>query len=106
MNKYLRGVLNCIIMLGIGYAGLLFSCIISIAGYIFFPHLVMYVSQVMVTNPVWWSFVPATIPCAFIFIALGFSLFVLFRTIILIKNFDIENIINYFRNSLKSKTVK
>ena len=102
MNKYLKGVLNCIIELAIGFVGLLFSLNILIAGFIFFPPIVILVDQVMLSNPVWWKdFVPGALPIFFIFTALSFSILSMFLTLKLINKFAIEKIIKAVREDLK-----
>lgn len=96
MNKYLRGTINILVGLAIGFVGLLFALNIQVGGYLFFPDIVMRVDSIIVPSlPAWWiGFVPGTIPLFFLITTLGFSIFIMFGVIKFIKKFDIEKIAN------------
>lgn len=95
MNKYLKGLLNSIIGLAIGFVGLLFSLNILAMGYIFFPQVAIQVDQLMISNPIWWKdFIPGTLPLFFLLTIMGFSVLSMFITIKLMKKVDVEKIVN------------
>jgi len=104
MNKYLKGFINSIIMLAIGFVGLLFSINVWLMGLLFFPEVATKVYGVLDSNPSWsiWNLFPGLIPLFYLLTMITLFLFILFKTIKLAKNFDIEKIVNAIRTDFNS----
>jgi len=107
VNKYLKGFINAILELGIGFVGLLVSLSVMGMGFIGYPDVMTRVAELLGENPSWWAWnlFPGSIPLVFLLVTFGLSLFVFFFTIKLIGTFDIEKVIDKLRAefSLKKK---
>lgn len=116
MNKYLKGFLNSIIQLAIGFVGGLFSFNILAVGFIFFPDIVMRTDQALmgylaisnvgvfegVLNGVV-RFAFSCLPLCFILVMLSVCVSSLFFTIWLVQKVDIEEIVAGIVGSDKAK---
>jgi len=110
VNKYLKGFINAILELGIGFVGLLVSLSVMVMSFLYYPDVMTRVDEAMGANLSWgwnwsWNWLLASTPLVFLLITLGLSLFVFFFTIKLIGTFDIEKVIAKLRAefSLKKK---
>ena len=97
MNKYLKGFLNLLIMLWVGFVGFLLSLNVLATGFIGFPWLIMETDKVFLStsNPPWlYHLVPGPLPIFFLLAMLTLSIFSMYKTIWLIKRVDSEKIFN------------
>ncbi len=100
MNKYLKGFLNCVIVLVVGFIGLTFSMSALAMGSMFFPdilikadqYLSVYHSPISIGERMVCFFIPL-MPLCFLLTVLAVSALLMFITVRLMKRVDIEKII-------------